>query len=67
VGLLVEGYALQPIQDVSGRCEQWLKEAERCESEGSPRTCEAIIKATVVRVQKRREWWGPRDRYWCLR
>ena len=27
--------------------EQWLKEAERCESEGSPRTCEAIIKATV--------------------
>ncbi|KAF9234169.1 PRP1 splicing factor, N-terminal-domain-containing protein [Melanogaster broomeanus] len=28
--------------------EQWLKEAERCESEGSPRTCEAIIKATVA-------------------
>ena len=27
--------------------EQWLKEAERCETEGSPRTCEAIIKATV--------------------
>lgn len=27
--------------------EQWLKEAERCESESSPRTCEAIIKATV--------------------
>ncbi|KAJ7283920.1 PRP1 splicing factor, N-terminal-domain-containing protein [Mycena rebaudengoi] len=27
--------------------EQWLKEAERCESEGSPRTCEAIVKATV--------------------
>jgi pre-mRNA-processing factor 6 len=27
--------------------EQWLKEAERCESDGSPRTCEAIIKATV--------------------
>ena len=26
---------------------QWLKEAERCESDGSPRTCEAIIKATV--------------------
>lgn len=28
--------------------DQWLKEAERCESEGSPRTCEAIIKATVA-------------------
>ena len=28
--------------------EQWLKEAERCESEGSPKTCEAIIKATVA-------------------
>ncbi|CAL1712307.1 unnamed protein product [Somion occarium] len=28
--------------------EQWLKEAERCEDEGSPRTCEAIIKATVA-------------------
>jgi pre-mRNA-processing factor 6 len=28
--------------------EQWLKEAERCESEGSPRTCEAIVKNTVA-------------------
>ena len=28
--------------------DQWLKEAERCETEGSPRTCEAIIKATVA-------------------
>jgi pre-mRNA-processing factor 6 len=28
--------------------EQWLKEAERCETEGSPRTCEAIVKATVA-------------------
>ncbi|KAA1474753.1 hypothetical protein DENSPDRAFT_804612 [Dentipellis sp. KUC8613] len=28
--------------------EQWLKEAERCEEEGSPRTCEAIVKATVA-------------------
>ncbi|OBZ68819.1 Pre-mRNA-processing factor 6 [Grifola frondosa] len=28
--------------------EQWLKEAERCENEGSPRTCEAIVKATVA-------------------
>ncbi|GJJ13502.1 hypothetical protein Clacol_007756 [Clathrus columnatus] len=27
--------------------EQWLKEAEKCEEEASPRTCEAIIKATV--------------------
>ncbi|OCH87953.1 hypothetical protein OBBRIDRAFT_758962 [Obba rivulosa] len=28
--------------------EQWFKEAERCENEGSPRTCEAIIKATIA-------------------
>ncbi|KIJ93573.1 hypothetical protein K443DRAFT_684462 [Laccaria amethystina LaAM-08-1] len=28
--------------------EQWLKEAERCETEGSPRTCEAIVKATIA-------------------
>jgi pre-mRNA-processing factor 6 len=28
--------------------DQWLKEAERCELEGSPRTCEAIVKATVA-------------------
>ncbi len=28
--------------------EQWLKDAERCESEGSPRTCDVIIKATVA-------------------
>ena len=28
--------------------EQWLKEAEPCELEGSPRTCEAIVKATVA-------------------
>ena len=28
--------------------EQWLKEAEKCEDEGSPRTCEAIVKATVA-------------------
>ncbi|KAJ8508012.1 hypothetical protein ONZ45_g9676 [Pleurotus djamor] len=27
--------------------EQWLKEAERCEADGSPRTCEAIVKACV--------------------
>ena len=27
--------------------EQWLKEAERCESEGSPRKGEAIINATI--------------------
>ncbi|KAH7921622.1 hypothetical protein BV22DRAFT_1132130 [Leucogyrophana mollusca] len=27
--------------------DQWLKEAEKCESDGSPRTCEAIVKATV--------------------
>ncbi|KZP07498.1 hypothetical protein FIBSPDRAFT_875426 [Athelia psychrophila] len=28
--------------------EQWLKEAERCESEGSPLVCEAVVKATVA-------------------
>ncbi|KAF8876393.1 hypothetical protein BD779DRAFT_1475648 [Infundibulicybe gibba] len=28
--------------------DQWLKEAERCQAEGSPRTCEAIVKATRV-------------------
>ncbi|KAF7767988.1 hypothetical protein Agabi119p4_7231 [Agaricus bisporus var. burnettii] len=28
--------------------EQWLKEAEQCESQGSIRTCEAIVKATVA-------------------
>ena len=41
--------------------EQWLKEAERCESDGSPRTCEAIIKATVgmeVEVEDRLDTWA---------
>jgi pre-mRNA-processing factor 6 len=28
--------------------EQWLKQAEECEAQGSPRTCEAIVKATVA-------------------
>jgi pre-mRNA-processing factor 6 len=28
--------------------QQWLGEAERCEAEGSPRTCEAIVKATIA-------------------
>lgn len=28
--------------------EQCLKEAGRCESEGNPRTCEVIAKATVA-------------------
>jgi len=40
--------------------EQWLKEAERCEAEGSPRTCEAIVKATVameVEEEDRLETW----------
>ena len=40
--------------------EQWLKEAERCESEGSPRTCQAIINATVgmdVEEEDRLETW----------
>ncbi|KAF8234443.1 hypothetical protein L208DRAFT_1261695 [Tricholoma matsutake] len=40
--------------------EQWLKEAERCEGEGSPRTCEAIVKATVgmeVEEEDRLDTW----------
>ncbi|TDL17207.1 hypothetical protein BD410DRAFT_730230 [Rickenella mellea] len=40
--------------------EQWLKEAERCESEGSPRVCEAIIKATLgmeVEEEDRLDTW----------
>jgi len=28
--------------------EQWLKEAEKCEMQGSVRTCEAIVKATIA-------------------
>ncbi|KAJ7228908.1 PRP1 splicing factor, N-terminal-domain-containing protein [Mycena pura] len=40
--------------------EQWLKEAERCEIEGSPRTCEAIVKATIgmdVEEEDRLDTW----------
>ncbi|KAF7791453.1 hypothetical protein EIP86_002469 [Pleurotus ostreatoroseus] len=40
--------------------EQWLKEAETCESDGSLRTCEAIIKATIamdVEEEDRLETW----------
>ena len=40
--------------------EQWLKEAERCEAEGSPRTCEAIVKVTVgmdIEEEDRLETW----------
>ncbi|KAI5119400.1 hypothetical protein M0805_005943 [Coniferiporia weirii] len=40
--------------------EQWLKEAERCESDGSPQTCEAIIRATVgmeVEEEDRLDTW----------
>lgn len=40
--------------------EQWLKEAERCEDEGSLRVCEAIVKATVgmeVEEEDRYETW----------
>jgi pre-mRNA-processing factor 6 len=36
--------------------EEWLKEAERCESEGSPRTCEAIVKATMTMELKDEDW-----------
>ncbi|KAF5352069.1 hypothetical protein D9758_009441 [Tetrapyrgos nigripes] len=28
--------------------DQWLKEAEKCETQGSVRTCEAIVKATIT-------------------
>ncbi|PFH46367.1 hypothetical protein AMATHDRAFT_70068 [Amanita thiersii Skay4041] len=28
--------------------EQWLQEAERCDEGGKPRTCEAIVKATIA-------------------
>ncbi|KAF8488337.1 hypothetical protein F5888DRAFT_1796369 [Russula emetica] len=28
--------------------EKWLTEAERCEAEGTPRTCEAIVSATLA-------------------
>lgn len=40
--------------------DQWLKEAEKCEEQGSPRTCEAIIKATVgmdVEEEDRLDTW----------
>ena len=40
--------------------EQWLQEAERCESEGSPLTAQAIVKATIhheVEEEDRRAVW----------
>ncbi|KAJ8094354.1 U4/U6 x U5 tri-snRNP complex subunit Prp1 [Marasmius tenuissimus] len=40
--------------------EQWLKEAEKCEAQGSVRTCEAIVKATVfmdVEEEDRLDTW----------
>ncbi|KAF7301491.1 TPR-REGION domain-containing protein [Mycena indigotica] len=40
--------------------EQWLKEAERCETDGSLRTCEAIVKATIgmeVEEEDRLDTW----------
>lgn len=40
--------------------EQWIAEAARCEKEHSPRTCEAIIKATVsmnVEEEDRYDTW----------
>lgn len=40
--------------------EQWLKEAEKCETDGSVRTCEAIIKATIsmdVEEEDRLDTW----------
>ncbi|KAI5478731.1 hypothetical protein MNV49_004656 [Pseudohyphozyma bogoriensis] len=40
--------------------EQWLAEAERCEAQGSPVTCQAIIKATLaldVEEEDRQDVW----------
>ena len=40
--------------------EQWLQEAERCESESSPLTAQAIVKATIhleVEEEDRRAVW----------
>jgi pre-mRNA-processing factor 6 len=40
--------------------EQWLAEAERAESQGSPATCQAIIKATIgldVEEEDRQDVW----------
>ncbi|ORY32595.1 PRP1 splicing factor, N-terminal-domain-containing protein [Naematelia encephala] len=40
--------------------EQWLQEAERCETEGSPLTAQAIVKATIhleVEEEDRRTVW----------
>ncbi|KAK7061118.1 U4/U6 x U5 tri-snRNP complex subunit Prp1 [Paramarasmius palmivorus] len=40
--------------------EQWLKEAEKCEAQGSVRTCEAIVKATIfmdVEEEDRLDTW----------
>ena len=40
--------------------EQWLQEAERCESEGSALTAQAIVKATIhleVEEEDRRNVW----------
>lgn len=50
---------LERLQVVLTR-DQWLAEAEKCETEGSLRTCEAIVKATVgmeVEEEDRESTW----------
>ena len=40
--------------------EQWLKEAEKCEEDGSLRTCEAIVRATIsmeIKEEDRLDTW----------
>lgn len=44
---MAAGIARLRDQDVMMDREAWLKEAERCESEGSPATARAIVKATL--------------------
>ncbi|KAF8502633.1 hypothetical protein F5888DRAFT_1867493 [Russula emetica] len=46
-----------------GHC-QWLKEAERCEAEGAPCTCEAIVSATVAEEEDCFMTWLVTQRQW---
>ncbi len=51
--------SLEKNQTILSR-EQWLQEAERCESEGSPLTAQAIVKTTIhldVEEEDRRTVW----------
>ncbi|CED82474.1 pre-mrna splicing factor prp1 [Phaffia rhodozyma] len=46
-GIMASGVAKLADQQVMMDREAWLREAERCESEGSPITARAIVKATL--------------------